>query len=367
MDKDKLLITVLGVSVFALASCGENGEPDPTPPSPPPPSSSLSLTETELTLKIGTRDTLTLVGDPSGDFIWESDDAGIVEVEEGIIHAVRNGTATITVSDGASQSAQCVVTVSPRGGYHLVWEENFDGTALNTDAWKYYTGTAPNQELQLYTNKEENIRMENGLLIIELRKEANGSYTSARISTQDKKHFTYGKIEARINFPAGRGTWPAFWMTGTVGKWPASGEIDIVEHVGFDPTLVAHSLHTKTRYGGNRLLGYDGHIDNVENEFHTYGIEWINNDNGPFDIIKFYVDDEVRVSYAETPELRRGGNWPFDTPFYVILNLAWGGTWGGQQKEDPDGDGILDNGVDDSIFNNPVQMKVDWVRVYQYQ
>lgn len=241
--------------------------------------------------------------------------------------------------------------------YELVWSDEFDGTTLNTDKWNYETGTGfGNQEKQFCTDREKNIRVEGGNLIITAFKEDynNCSYTSGRINSKKKGFVKYGKIEARINLPSGRGTWPAFWMLPEVGYWPRYGEIDIMEHVGSDPTMISHAIHTEKKNGMNGAPWQNKqYIEGVEGQFHVYSVEWLEDfDNGD-DCIIFSIDGK-ESSRLYQPRISDLSTWPFIDNFYVILNLAVGGSWGGQ--------------IDDSIFNNPakpIEMKVDYVRMYQ--
>lgn len=240
--------------------------------------------------------------------------------------------------------------------YQLVWTEDFDGTSLNTANWNYEQGGHGwgNSELQCYTNRTENVRVKNGCLIIEAIKEPYPSasptnqYTSGRITTQNKVKTTYGKVEALISLPPGQGTWPAFWMMpndNAYGNWPRSGEIDIMEHVGYDPTMISFATHTYYRNGtkGNNLSSKI-YSNNVENNFHLYGIEWLD------DRIIFYFDGVAKATFFRNfSEDWRG--WPFDKDFFIILNVAVGGKMGGT--------------VDDNIFNSAIQMKVDYVKIYQ--
>lgn len=235
--------------------------------------------------------------------------------------------------------------------YQLVFSEDFDSTSLNLNKWNISTGYAPNQEKQYYTDGNNNIRVENGQLIITGKKEnavTDRNYTSGKITSKGKGFIKYGKVEARISVPAGRGTWPAFWMMpefNTYGTWPRSGEIDIMEHIGSDPRMTSHAVHTYYKNGslGNNWFNRQ-YKDSMENQFHVYALEW------DADMMKFYIDGVKSTSlYRNFTEDYRG--WPFDHEFYVILNLAIGGTMGGT--------------IDDAIFNNPVELKVDYVRMYQ--
>jgi beta-glucanase (GH16 family) len=327
------------------------------------------LDQTALTLRAGSEAALTLSEQPEeAELTWTSSDQAVATVKDGLVKAFKAGESDLTVSAGGL-SATCKLTVTERGEYQLVWADEFSGDVLDGNVWSIEVsgGGGGNGELQYFTDRSENVRLENGLLILEARKERYGlyhDYTSGRINSKDKKHFTYGKIEASMQIPAGRGTWPAFWMLGyesIYGTWPFCGEIDIMEHVGFRPDTVFHTLHSNGNSGGAGKQTNTA-VPGATSGFHIYALEWVQNEDKNGDIIRFLVDGNVKTWHREVSFKQ----WPFDQPFYFIFNLAIGGIWGGAEK-DPDGDGIEDNGVDDSIFNNPVQMKVDWVRVYQYQ
>jgi len=238
----------------------------------------------------------------------------------------------------------------------LVWSDEFDkGSLPDTTKWKYNIGTGSNgwgnNEAEYYTKDSTNARIENGNLIIEARKESKGgkNYTSARLLTQDKASWTYGRFEIRAKLPKGVGSWPAIWMlgnniegAGAVG-WPTCGEIDIMEHTGRDLGVIQFSAHSKLL---NWTLGTQKtaktNIDNVADAFHVYSIDWTK------DMIKFYVDG---VLYYNVPNEGKGSDYyPFVAPQFLLLNLAIGGNYTG-------------NVVDDSIF--PCRMEVDYVRVYQ--
>lgn len=229
----------------------------------------------------------------------------------------------------------------------LVWEENFNGKKLDEKVWNFETGDGcpnvcgwGNNERQIYT--KDNHRLENGHLVITAKKEGD-TYTSTRITTAGKKEFKYGYIEARAKIPTGQGIWPAFWMLGSnISKvsWPLAGEIDIIEYVGKDPGMVYNTLHFKDRHGGN-ALGHKTAFPTIEEGWHTYAVDWT------AEKIDFLVDDKVLFSYSQ--ENKTQENWPFDQPFFILLNMAIGGNFGG-----PD--------VDDSIF--PQEYLIDYVRVY---
>jgi len=237
----------------------------------------------------------------------------------------------------------------------LVWSDEFDKPGKPDETkWGYDLGNGQNgwgnNELEYYTNDPKNVRVENGHLVIEAIKESkNGfNYTSTRILSKNKGDWTYGRIEIRAKLPKGRGTWPAIWMLPTewkYGGWPESGEIDIMEHVGFDPGVVHANLHSG-KYNHIKKTNIDGKVtipDAMDN-FHVYAIDWTK------DKVDFYVDDKMYHSLKHQSGDDYMG-WPFDQKFHLIMNIAIGGGWGGQQ------------GVDESIW--PQRMEVDYVRVYQ--
>lgn len=236
--------------------------------------------------------------------------------------------------------------------WKLQWSDEFNKSGLpDSTYWNYDEGGHGwgNNELQYYTSKDtNNIRVENGsLLLIARRKDKeNKHYTSARLVTKNKLDMKYGRVEVRAILPKGLGLWPAIWMLPThwkYGGWPSSGEIDIMEHVGFIPDTVYGSVHTKKF---NHVIGTQKtkglFVKDPYDVFHVYAIEW--NEK----CIDFYLDEKHYYRFANS----KGGNaeWPFDQSFHLLLNIAIGGNWGGQK------------GVDDSVF--PAIMKVDYVRYY---
>ena len=231
----------------------------------------------------------------------------------------------------------------------LVWSDEFDGTTLNLDNWTYELGDGcpnlcgwGNNELQEYT--DDNHRLENGMLIISAKKGSNSNYTSTRIITKGKKEFQYGRIEARVKVPSGAGMWPAFWALGNdieTNSWPNCGEIDIVEYVGKNPGQIFTSVHTPSSYG-NTVNSMITNVPNVEEDFHNYAVEW--NEN----FIDFFFDD-IRV-YTYFVQTKNQNTWPFNKPFFLIINLAVGGNFGGPVASD-------------LVF--PRDYFIDYVRVYQ--
>ena len=289
---------------------------------------------------------------------WSSSNERVAIVKaDGEITALGYGRTVIEASFNNIKATCDLVVAEPKRSYTLAWSDEFNGTSIDTKYWNFEQGGAGwgNQEKQYYTDRSDNARVENGYLIIEAKKEnySTNNYTSARLTTKDKVVAKYGKIEARISLPSGKGTWPAFWMMpndNAYGSWPRSGEIDIMEHVGSDPTMISHALHTQSASGG-RSWSKRGYYDNVEGSFHTYTLEWVNDYYNGNDAFLFYVDDTlVIIKDQNNYGISTYEDWPFDQDFFVILNLAIGGTWGGT--------------IDDNIFKSLVQMKVDYVRVY---
>ncbi len=234
------------------------------------------------------------------------------------------------------------------------WADEFDYEGLpDASKWGYDVGSPNNgwgnNELQYYTDgRKENVTVSGGLLRITARKEDFGekNYTSTRLVSKGKGDFLYGRFEVRAKVPKGKGTWPAAWMLPSdwvYGGWPNSGEIDILEHVGYDQDVVHISVHTKDYHHsiGTQKTAVKK-IQNATTEFHLYRIDWTP------DYIKGYVDDQLIFTFNN--EKRGFAAWPFDQKFHWLVNLAVGGDWGGQQ------------GIDDTAF--PAQMEVDYVRVY---
>lgn len=207
-----------------------------------------------------------------------------------------------------------------------------------------------NNELQYYTDVEsENVRVENGFLIIEAKRHEEGDstyYTSAKLVTKGLREWTYGTVEVRAKLPSGRGSWPAIWMlpTDMSDGWPLCGEIDIMEHVGFEPSMVYGTVHTgKYNHQLGTERGGEYKVEDCEDGFHDYRIKWTP------ERIEFYIDKLRYYTYAKREDTKEA--WPFDKDFYLILNIAIGGNWGGQQ------------GIDAEAW--PQKMIVDHVRVYR--
>jgi len=256
-----------------------------------------------------------------------------------------------------------VVFASAGPEWKLVWSDEFEKAGAPDPAkWGYEVGYIRNNEAQYYTKeRRENARVENGHLVIEAHKKdyalgkedprtkgrKQADITSASLTTEGKAAWTYGRIEVRAKLPAGRGVWPAIWMLGTNKRevgWPACGEIDIMEFVGYNPGQIHANVHTGG-YNHTKGNGRGNHIkvEDCSKEFHVYAVEWTKEG------MRFFVDEKC---YFTCENDGTGvDSWPFDKPEYLILNLAIGGAWGGQK------------GIDEKIF--PQRMTVDYVRVFE--
>lgn len=261
-------------------------------------------------------------------------------------------TVTLENDDPYSGNDSGYVTPTSYSGYALVWNEEFDGTSLNSADWNYETGGHGwgNNELQNYRNDPSNIRVENGRMIITARKEQFGGseYTSARLTTQGKKEFQFGRIDIRAKLPKGQGIWPALWMLGSnisTVSWPACGETDIMELVGHEP----HKVHGTTHWGVQgsgvstyRTGTYTLQQGDFSDAYHVFSIIWVQ------DNIRFYVDDQlyhtVSISHVSPATYRH------NAPFFFIANVAVGGNWPGS----PDATTVF-----------PQSMYVDYIRVFQ--
>lgn len=257
------------------------------------------------------------------------------------------------VSSGCAQVPVKNEMKGPGKKWQLVWSDEFNYQGLpDSSKWSYDVGGDGwgNQELQYYTKADTtNALVKDGKLYITARKQQHGNnkFTSARMVTKGKGDWLYGRIEVSAKLPSGRGMWPAIWMLSTdwaYGGWPESGEIDIMENVGFNPDTVFGSVHTKKF---NHILGTQTtkgiSVPDSHDGFHLYAIEWNKSQ------IDFYVDQKHYLTFRNSG--KGWEEWPFDKKFHLILNIAVGGFWGGAK------------GVDESVF--PQSMAVDYVRVYQ--
>jgi len=244
---------------------------------------------------------------------------------------------------------------TPSGTWSLVWDEEFNYSGLpDSTKWNYDTeGNAHgwgNNEWQYYTRENsQNSWVSNGILTITaLKQQMEGkAYTSARLITKEKGDWLYGRFEIRAKLPTGKGTWPAIWMLPTdweYGGWPASGEIDIMENVGYEPDTIVGSAHTQ-KYNHSIGTQKSARIacPDAYKQFHTYALEWEPEE------YRLYVDNRHYFTFRNE---RTGSEaWPFDKRFHLLINLAIGGDWGGIQ------------GVDDTRF--PHRFEIDYVRVYK--
>lgn len=259
----------------------------------------------------------------------------------------------VTLITGCSSTPKNMQRGDAGSKQKLVWSDEFNYTGLPDSAkWSYDTGAHGwgNNEKQFYTKERlQNANVKNGVLNITVLKEnyEGAGFTSARLVSKNKGDWTYGRFEIKAKMPKGRGLWPAIWMLPTdwkYGNWPVSGEIDIMEHVGYLPDSVFATVHTKAyNHINGTQKGTKTFRKDLSDTFHVYALDWNQNE------IKIFIDSELYFIYKN--ENKTFGEWPFDQPFHLILNVAVGGNWGGK------------NGIDENIF--PQSMQIDWVRVYQ--
>ena len=297
------------------------------------------------------------------DWVTVSRDKARVIVAYTANTSLTSRTATMAVTGEGQkrmffviQEGAGITAIPEREGYELVWHDEFtEGTELNATHWRHEVQNAGwvNNELQNYVdgvvNGKRVTELSDGKLRIHCFKGDDGKIYSGRVYAHESEGWQYGYIEARMMLPKGKGTWPAFWMMPcnvdwNKEGWPKCGEIDIMEEVGVVPNEVSSSLHAE---GHNHTNGtqvtHAMTIEKAEGEFHTYAIEWTAQN------ITTYVDGKVQLTYDN--DNKGVGNWPYDKPYYIIFNLAWGGSWGGMQ------------GVDESAL--PVTCVIDYIRVFQ--
>ena len=366
MKRYMLHTLLLSLAAALLWSCGGDGKDEPTPAvtitvsqesiSVPASGGEYTISVTTTGKEWGAYDNKDFIAfdtknttSQSGSITITVDANPLTEVRSGEV-TIQSGAARKTIS--ITQEAAEESPYYAPDGYALVWHDEFDkGTELNGDDWRHEVQNSGwvNHELQNYVNHTT----PNGKLVTEIRDgklritalKENGKIYSGRVYAKDKQGWKYGYIEASIKLPKGKGTWPAFWMMPVnFHSWPADGEIDIMEEVGYHPNYVSSSLHANAHVHSNGTqVTHEMYCEGAEGEFHTYAIEWTAQN------ITTYVDGQVQLSY-DNRGLGRD-DWPYDDPFYIIFNLAWGGDWGGAQ------------GVDESAL--PVTMEVDYVRVFQ--
>ena len=366
MKRYMLHTLLLSLAATLLWGCGGDGKDEPTPAvtitvsqesiSVPASGGEYTISVTTTGKEWGAYDNKDFIAfdtknttSQSGSITITVDANPLTEVRSGEV-TIQSGAARKTIS--ITQEAAEESPYYAPDGYALVWHDEFDkGNELNGDDWRHEVQNSGwvNHELQNYVNHTT----PNGKLVTEIRDgklritalKENGKIYSGRVYAKDKQGWKYGYIEASIKLPKGKGTWPAFWMMPVnFHSWPADGEIDIMEEVGYHPNYVSSSLHANAHVHSNGTqVTHEMYCEGAEGEFHTYAIEWTAQN------ITTYVDGKVQLSY-DNRGLGRD-DWPYDDPFYIIFNLAWGGDWGGAQ------------GVDESAL--PVTMEVDYVRVFQ--
>ena len=263
----------------------------------------------------------------------------------------------ITCQEPKSSEKQPVVNEWDKEGWALVWNDEFDGPALNLEKWSFEIGGHGwgNNELQYYSDDDSTAFIQDGKLVIraDLVPQGTGSsdnlryFSSARLRTSGKGDWRYGRIEVKAKLALGQGIWPAIWMLPTdwmYGGWPESGEIDIMEHVGYDPGRVHGSIHTgsynhkiNTQRGGSKLL------DKISSKFYVYAIEWYE------DRIDFLINDAKYFSFQNDGK-NDFNTWPFNQRFHLLINIAVGGDWPGSPDE---------------TTKFPTEMEVEYVRVYE--
>lgn len=293
-------------------------------------------------------------GDPT--FLRRNNIQFAVQLSKPVSCTIANSSATgiVLTEDGTYLPTDNTGYSTPMTypGYSLVWSDEFTGTALDANAWNQEIGNGTggwgNHELEYYTNSLKNTLLSDGKLIIEARKEAIGgfNYSSARLTTQNKKSFKFGRIDIRAKLPVSKGLWPALWMLGTnipsVG-WPACGEMDIMELIGTYPSRVSSTMHWNSSAGVHLSKGanYNSSSGDFSQQFHVFSMVW-KQDN-----IDCYVDDKLFLNVKASDV---GTTYPFNAPQFFIFNVAVGGDWPGSP---------------DASTQFPQRMFVDYVRVFQ--
>ena len=332
------------------------------------PVETITLADTSVTQDLGTNYQIVATVLPSDatnkKLSYTSTDTSLATVDSnGMVSLLQAGTVTInaTATDGSGVTETCTININdPYVGYNLKWEDNFNGTSLNTADWNYelHDPGWVNSELQQYTDSDENTFVKDGSLVIKAIKkvDADGkvSYTSGRVNTMKKQDYKYGRFEARIKSPSGKGFLPAFWMMPTnediYGQWPKCGEVDIMEVLGDKPEKAYGTLHfgePHTQKQGSYTLANS----DFASEYHVYACEWEPSE------IRFYVDGILYNTVNDWFTKKAGFGEatypaPFDQSFYMIFNLAVGGSWPGN----PDAT---------TQFGENAELKVDYVKVYQ--
>ncbi|MEM6699110.1 MAG: family 16 glycosylhydrolase [Bacteroidota bacterium] len=290
------------------------------------------------------------------DKIKEGSEEFIVALSNPIGAKIETSRATILIKNDDDQElglpADGYSTPTSYEGFELVWADEFEGVTVNEEDWTFEIGNGDNgwgnNELEYYTDRPENVRIENGVLIIEAREENFGGYpyTSTRMKTQDKRTFQFGRIDIRAKLPKGQGIWPALWMLGndiSSVSWPACGEIDIVELVGHEPKTIHGTAHWGSNFANHKFKGKSYSIgEDFSDRFHVFSVQWKQG------IIYWYLDDILY--YSISSRQMEGQPYPFNDQFFFLFNVAVGGNWPGR----PDATTVF-----------PQQMVVDYVRVFQ--
>lgn len=292
------------------------------------------------------------------DDLKEADETFTVRIENAVNAVLLRGAAAITLKNddtkvGFNNTGYDAPTPA---GYTLAWSDEFNSTSLDMNAWTAETGDGcpalcgfGNNELQYYTNPPNNLYFQDGKMIIEAKAETFGgkNYTSSRIKTAGKKFFKFGRIDIRAILPKGKGIWPAFWMlpeSNVFGGWPRSGEIDLMENIGHEPSRVYGTIHYGPGPGSIQISrNYNLPAGLFNDEFHVFSFEWEQ------DVMKWYVDGNL---YSTVNKADLGAqNYPFNENFYFLINLAVGGNWPGS----PDANTYF-----------PQFLIVDYIRIYQH-
>lgn len=396
-SKGKITAKKSGTTTITAKAADGSGKKDTISLTVGTPVSSVSVAKKTVTAEVGTTYKMGAKVKPSNASVktltYKSSNTKRATVDKnGKVKLMAAGKVTITATaaDGSKKSAATVINITAKkpakptakpdstpdptptpdpipdptptpdpvpAGYQLMWQDEFNGTTLNTDDWTYelHDKGWVNNELQSYVQSDQNVYVKDGQLVIQAIKsvdsEGNASYTSGRINTQSKHDYTYGRFEARAKVPSGKGFLPAFWMMPTdeslYGQWPKCGELDIMEVLGDNTNTTHGTLHfgePHTQKQGSYTLP----SGDFSNEYHTYACEW---DPGE---IRFYVDGYMYYKTSDWFTKREGFGEtaypaPYDQPFYMILNLAVGGTWPGNPDEN-------------TAFGDNAQICVDYVR-----
>lgn len=367
-------LSVLFTLVLSACSCGATDTPaeDGQTVAVSPEELSCSAAGGELTLNVTASAGFQVYVADGIDWVrvdpsYSAEPSAAVSVKVGENVSYKDRTADLTVKCGSTRKKVTLtqkamekgeIDIEVPEGYHLVWQDEFeDGDQLDRKNWTHEVQKDHwvNNELQNYVNHVSPdgrivTELVDGALQIHCFKE-NGKIYSGRVYAHVGEGWLYGWVEARIKLPKGKGTWPAFWMMPvgndwSTNPWPMCGEIDIMEEVGYDPDVVSSSIHTQDyNHTKNTQKTHSMKVAGAEGDFHVYALEWT------ADAITTYVDGKVQLSVTKQALGSGHNQWPFHYSFYPILNLAWGGDWGGAK------------GVDESAL--PVTMEVDYIRVFQ--